>query len=114
VRRSVPFGCARDQSAPARTWWVVSVDVEAAERCLLKALFTPRGVATTAKVNEFRGGIRGDALVLTREGGLVNTKVEMWFPPSGDHEEGNLDSLFHRPATDLLRRSPWAGLNTGR
>ena len=92
-------------------FWVVSVDVDAAERCLVKMNLAPD---SGTKAGDFRGSIRGHALVLTPTGGLFNTKVEMWFPPSGDHEEGNLDSLFHNPAIDLLRHSPWAVRNVGR
>jgi hypothetical protein len=58
--------------------------------------------------------MQGDALILTPLGGLFNSRVEMWFPSSGNHEEVNLDSIFHQPSTDLIGHSPWAGLNVGR
>jgi len=94
-------------------FWVVSVDVDAADRCFWQ-LEHRKNRWVKRKEPEFGGAIRGDALILTRLGGLFSTAVEMWFPPSGDHAEGNLDSLFHSPSDEHLEHSPWAGLNIGR
>ena len=64
--------------------------------------------------NTFGGYIRGDTLLLTRDGGLCSARSEMFFPPSGNHEEGNLDSTFEKLSREGLDTYPWAGLNSGR
>ena len=38
----------------------------------------------------------------------------MFFPPGGNHEEGNLDSIFETPSKEGLQFYPWAGLNSGK
>lgn len=90
-------------------FWVVSVDVEAADRYF--SLWSPQ---ESIERNIFRGSMRGYALILSGAGGVFCSKFEMWFPPSGDHEEGNLHSYFRPPSQELLASSPWAGRNTGR
>jgi hypothetical protein len=92
-------------------FWVVSVDVDRADRFYVNRSL---GRGTGVKEGDFGGWIQGDALILTPVGGLFSSKCEMWFPPSGNHEEGDLDSIFHAPSLEHLRTSPWAGLNTGR
>lgn len=103
----------RSQKARSQAYrdafWLVSVDVEAAERYL--AVWSPGGVK---KPNTFGGHIRGYALILSSKGGLFSAKTEMWFPDSGSHDEDSLDAIFHPPSQDLLRSSPWAVRNTGR
>jgi hypothetical protein len=100
---------ARGSGTYREAFWVVSVDVEAANRYL--SLWSPQG---TVELNIFMGSMRGYALILSGAGGVFCSKFEMWFPPSGDHEEGNLHSFFHAPSQELLSFSPWAGRNTGR
>lgn len=96
-------------------FWVVSVDVDAAERFYVQHLLhNPSGTPQSSKKNDFGGMIRGNALLLSKTGGVFSSRIEMWFPSSGNHEEGDLDSIFHPPSLEHLRSSPWAGLNTGR
>lgn len=99
----------RGDNAYRNAFWVVSVDIEAANRYM--SLWSPQG---TLKPNTFNGSMRGYALILTGAGGVFCSKFEMWFPPSGNHEEGDLDSVFYAPSQELLSSSPWAGRNTGR
>lgn len=100
---------ARGHNTYREAFWVVSVDVEAANRYM--SLWSPQG---TTERNSFIGSMRGDVLILSGAGGVFCSKFEMWFPPSGDHEEGNLNSFFYAPSQELLESSPWAGRNTGR
>ena len=94
-------------------FWVVSVDVDRAERFYLQNdLFRHPGAVV--KQGDFGGRMQGDALLLTAAGNLFSSRTELFFPRSGNHGEGNLDSLFYSPSRELLRDSPWAGLNTGR
>lgn len=99
---------SRDSGTYREAFWVVSVDVEAADRYF--SLWSPQG----AESNIFKGSMRGYALILSGAGGVFCSKFEMWFPPSGDHEEGNLHSYFQAPSQELLSSSPWATRNTGR
>lgn len=98
----------RDNGTYREAFWVVSVDVEAANRYF--ALWAPQG----ATANVFRGSMRGYGLILSGAGGVFCSKVEIWFPPSGNHEEANLHSYFQAPTQTLLASSPWAARNIGR
>ena len=98
-------GTYRDQ------FWVLSVDVNRANRLFVEFdLNGGRGI----KKGDFGGHIQGDALLLTKLGAICSSKVEMFFPPSGNHAEGNLDSTFGAPGHEHLKESPWADANTGR
>lgn len=98
----------RDYGTYREAFWLISMDVDAADRHF--ARWAPPG----ADANVFVGSMRGYGLILTGAGGVFCTKAELWFPPSGDHEEGNLHSYFQAPTQEILSSSPWALRNTGR
>lgn len=114
TERGVPLWSSRRarDDAYRDAFWVVSVDVDAAERYYLEHDLT-RSKGSVVKEGEFGGHIRGDALILSADGGVYSSRCEMWFPPKGHQSEGNLDSVFYAPTLEHLQNSPWAGLNTG-
>lgn len=63
-----------------------------------------RGGATAQ--NTLRGYIRADTLLLSRDGGLCSARSEMFFPPSGNREVGNLDSSFKKLSREGLDTYP--------